>query len=1202
MTVTIGQPGKRRGGQAAAPGLFDPEALWRMPAMEREEFLVSTLQSLVRQLSAGQTREVDSRASLIDQGFQSLTLLRLFNLVGKTFGVTVPLAALADGGSLTKIANVLDAALARDVAPAPPIAAPAIRMQRSDEPFPLTDVQRAYWIGKLAGLGLGGVGTHFYNEYEQAALDIPRLSSSLRAMIRRHPVLRCVVLPTGQQRILPNVPDYDIDVVDLRPLATAEAARVEEETRRALETRVLPSDQWPLFQVQVVQRSDKSIVRIYIDNLIFDASSYQTFLNEWGALYEKPAAELPALDYEFADYVRAAAEHRSTQAYAASLEFWRARVANMPPPPDLNLIKDPNDVHEQKTTRAEARLSATAWTNFKKLAQANDCTASSALMSAYADILSMWSNAAQFTMSMTVFHRPPWHPQIERILGDFTNIVYVSLRREKGASFAARARSSQQATWECLDHKQVGIADIQRVYREVRGEMAQPVPVVFTSLLGAEWGEPYTSPWLGDVTYNRTQTPQVWIDHVVLESQGELIFFWDYVAELFPPGHVETLFATYARLLESLASPEAWSERRLGHLLPDDEKVRRAAYNDTATICPLDPWLHGPFEKWAETSPERPAVITPSKTFSYGAIEAKANQVASRLRVKPGELVAIFAHKGWEQVVSTLAILKAGAAYLPIDPALPDERLKWILQSGGVRFVLAQERTAPRLAQMPEVETFIVSEETFAGIPAERPPRVGTPGDLAYVIYTSGSTGTPKGVMIEHRAAANTVDAINRRFGVTERDRVLGLSSLWFDLSVYDLFGVLGAGGAVVLPDLEREHDLEHWTDLIVAHRVTIWNSVPALMTLTIESLERRSAEFSADLRAVLLSGDWIPVSLPERIRARARGDVAICSLGGATEASIWSIAFPVDRVSAAWKSIPYGYPLPNQSIEVLDEQGNPRPEGVVGEIHVGGAGLARGYWKDEERTSASFVANPNGEGRLYRTGDFGRFTREGYVEFLGRRDGQVKVRGHRVELGEIESVLLRHPRVAEAVVKAEGTPGAFNALSAFIRPAGDAGGLPDVLLRYLRQCLADHMVPSAVMIVDQFPLSANGKVDRQRLLRVEPEDAVSIRSAPEGPIEEVLVRLLQSIVIGSRFGSDDNLFAGGLDSLSTIRLMDQIREVFEIRLSMSDVVRHPSVARLARLLIEQSASPEECEAVAQVYLRVEAMSAEDVARCLQES
>ncbi|MFR9677008.1 amino acid adenylation domain-containing protein, partial [Streptomyces sp. TR06-5] len=353
------------------------------------------------------------------------------------------------------------------------------------------------------------------------------------------------------------------------------------------------------------------------------------------------------------------------------------------------------------------------------------------------------------------------------------------------------------------------------------------------------------------------------------------------------------------------------------------------------------------------------------------------------------------------------------------------------------------------------------------------------PGDLAYVIYTSGSTGVPKGVAVSHGAALNTCVDVVERFGVGPGDAVLGLSSLSFDLSVFDVFGVLGAGGRLVLPRAGSSRDPGHWLELVREHRVTVWNSVPALMAMLVE--HAAGGGEGLPLRVVLLSGDWIPVDLPGRVRGLA-GGARVVSLGGATEAGIWSIAYPVDEVDPGWDSIPYGRPLRNQRFHVWNERWQECPVHVPGELFIAGAGLAEGYWRDEERTAASFVRHPVTGERLYRTGDLGRWLPSGEIEFLGREDFQVKVGGFRIELGEIEAAVAECPGVAAVVAAAPGERH-HRRLAGYVVPAAGAGeDLLDRVRERAEDRLPSYMVPATWTVLDHLPLSANGKIDRNAL------------------------------------------------------------------------------------------------------------------------
>ncbi|EDR2523317.1 amino acid adenylation domain-containing protein, partial [Salmonella enterica subsp. enterica serovar Java] len=415
-----------------------------------------------------------------------------------------------------------------------------------------------------------------------------------------------------------------------------------------------------------------------------------------------------------------------------------------------------------------------------------------------------------------------------------------------------------------------------------------------------------------------------------------------------------------------------------------------------------DALLHQLFHRQARRQPQAPAVFAERRTLTYGELQRRVIALGDLLRnngVRPGDVVAVLGEKGWPAVVAVLGVLEAGAAYLPLAADLPPLRLRQLLDDSGARLVLTTAESAHRTE--PDGRSWMATAEVEPAPQGADPRETQTDVQaMAYLIYTSGSTGAPKGVMVSHAAAVNTLLDLNRRFAIGADDRVLALSALNFDLSVYDIFGTLAAGGGIVMPDTGRERDAEHWLARMIRDGVTVWNSVPALLQMLLSVGGDALAQ--AAPRLVWLSGDWIPPHVPTQVRSCWPASHLV-SMGGATEAAIWSIGWEVPEtgVPAGWSSVPYGTALGNQQVWVLDDHLEPCPEWVSGEIYLGGRGLAQGYWRDEERSTRHFITHPRSGERLYRTGDRGRWRPEGWIEFQGRDDGQVKIRGHRIELGE---------------------------------------------------------------------------------------------------------------------------------------------------------------------------------------------------------
>jgi amino acid adenylation domain-containing protein len=893
-------------------------------------------------------------------------------------------------------------------------------------PFPLTDIQHAYWFGRGDALDLGNVSCHVYLELESEDINIKRLSFSLQLLIQRHEMLRAVILPDSRQQILDQVPDYEIKVLDITGQPPDVTRSQLDAIRQSMSHQILPSDRWPLFDIRSTRFAENRVrLHISFDLLIADARSIQIIAKELYQLYQKPETLLVPLELSFRDYVLWERGLKDSDDYRRSRDYWIKRLPTLPPAPELPLVQKTSSVTQPRFKRRFSKLERDAWQRLKIRALEAELTFSVVLLAAFAEVLSVWSKSPYFTLNLTLFNRPPIHPQVNDIVGDFTSLNLLEVDCSVNDTFETRARRLQGQLWNDLDHRYINGVDVMREFAREKGITSGiAMPVVFTSTLGLDGSDKKDSAWspLGNLVYSVSQTPQVWLDHQVYEQAGELILVWDTVDALFPDGLPDEMFAAYYSLLMRLSKDKrAWQETN-PRLIPDAQLKRRAVVN--ATEAPVScEMLHTLFAAQVSRRPDQTAAIASDFTLSYEELFSRSNHTARLLREKgaqPNSLVAVVMEKGWEQVVAVLGILNSGAAYFPIDPSVPKERLWYLLENGEVRLILSQSWLDNKLQWPDNIECFSVDKMELTDKDANPLDPVQGPEELAYVIYTSGSTGLPKGVMIDHRGAVNTILDVNKRFGVRPEDRVFALSNLNFDLSVYDIFGTLAAGGTIILPEATGTKDPAHWSELMARERVTVWNSVPTLMQMLVEYASGRTEAVPQSLRLVLLSGDWIPLDLPDKVKALVDG-VQVISLGGATEASIWSNLYPIEEVDPEWKSIPYGRPMTNQRLYVLNEFMEDCPDWVPGQLHIGGIGLAEGYWRDEEKTEASFMLHPTNGERLYRTGDLGRYLPDGHIEFVGREDFQVKISGYRIELGEIEAVLKEHSRVRDAIVTAVG-------------------------------------------------------------------------------------------------------------------------------------------------------------------------------------
>ncbi|MCV3216658.1 amino acid adenylation domain-containing protein [Plectonema radiosum NIES-515] len=888
------------------------------------------------------------------------------------------------------------------------------------EPFPLTDMQYAFWVGRSGVLELGNVANHGYYEIECKYLHIEQLNVALQKVIERHDMLRAIVLPNGQQQVLKQVPFYTIETLDLRD-KTEDIANAElDAVRQRMSHQVIPSDRWPLFEFRVTRLAEESFrLHVSFDLQIFDAWSLFRLFDEWFQLYQHPEELLPPLEISFRDYVLAEQSIEQTELYKRSQAYWFNRLDELSPAPDLPLAKSPKEIKHHQNKRYEGRLEPTQWQQLKQRAANAGLTPSGVLLAAFTEILTLWSKSPRFTLNLALFNRLPLHPQVNDILGDFTSVTLLTVDNSQPEAFRERSRRLQQQLLQDLEHRYISGVRVTRELARRQGTAPSAMPIVFTSTLGfSSLGqETLTFSHFGDLVYGISQASQAWMDIQVWEEKETLTCNWDVVEELFPTGLISDMFEAYFSLLKQLATSEsAWLNTNR-QLIPPLQLAQRDRINATTVPTP-DAMLHTMFAQQAQQRKTAPAIISSQCTLTYQELYTLSNQLGHRLQrlgATPNQLIGVVMDKGWEQIVAVMGILASGAAYVPIDPNLPQQRRDYLLANSEVKIVLTQSWLDEKLDWLSGIQRLCINTQELAKESHEPLQSAQTPDDLAYVIYTSGSTGLPKGVMISDRNVVNVVIHTNQRFNIGCQDRILAVTALNHDLSVYDIFGLLCAGGAIVIPDACGVKDPAHWAELMVREKVTLWNSVPAMMQMLVEYAESQSVVIPASLRLVIMGGDWLPVSLPERLRILVP-KVEILSIGGPTETTIWNIGYLITEVDPNWKSIPYGQPMANAKYYILNEALEDCPVWVPGQMYCASVQVAQGYWRDAEKTAAKFITHPRTQERIYCTGDLGRYLPDGNIEFLGRADFQVKIRGYRIELGEIEAAIKQHPGVKEAI------------------------------------------------------------------------------------------------------------------------------------------------------------------------------------------
>lgn len=1137
----------------------------------------------------GERAEADD--NLIELGMDSIRLMRLAGRLRRR-GIEIRFAELAERPTLAEWWALLAGkgqveATAGPPAPEPADLGPADLGPADLEPdgaFPLALMQHAYWIGRDSGQSLGSVAAHLYVELDGRAIDPARFEDAVRALVRRHPMLRVAVADDGTQRILPDRPGPAVTVHDLRSGdADAELARI----RAEMSEQRLPIEDGRVFDARLsLLPGGTARLHLDVDMVAADAMSYRVMLADLAALYEGDT--LAPVRYGYARYL---ADDPRAAAREQDRKWWADRLADLPGPPELPVVPEPGDRVERRhhwlPPEEKGRLIARA--------HAEGVTPAMALAAVFAEVIRAWSATPRFLLNLPLFHREPVHPDVDSVVGDFTGSIMLEADLREDLPFVERARRLQANLHTAGAHGDYSGLEVLRDLSRLRGEQVL-APIVHTSALnlGELFGERVREHF-GEPEWIISQGPQVLLDAQVTEVSGGLLLNWDVRVPAFPDGVAEAMFDAYTSAVTRLGGADADWSVPLGIAAPASQlRVRRAL---NATPAPPPRTLTEGFFEHARRRPDAPALHWgDGGTLTYGDLASGALRIASRLAaagVRPGDRVSVELPKSPAQVTAALGVLAAGAAYVPIGPEQPDARRAKIRASAGVAASLipAAGGTAGEPAAGISVGGTILAAAT-AGAERLPEPVAVRPDQVAYVLFTSGSTGEPKGVEVPHGAAMNTIGDLVERFAIGEDDVTFGVSALDFDLSVFDLFAAWSAGGAVVLPDEGERRDAARWAELVHRWSVTVLNCVPSVLEMLLHAGRPES------LRLVLLGGDWVGTHLPALLEERAPG-CRFVALGGTTETAIHSTVQEVaGEVPSDWHAVPYGVPLRGVACRVVDELGRDRPDWVVGELWIGGAGVADGYVGDPEPTADRFVVH---EGvRWYRTGDLARYRPDGTLEFLGRRDHQVKVRGFRIELGEVEAALQDHPEVGRAVaLLAGGRLAAAIVASDGLVASGDlvaSGGLERVL-DHARTLLPPHMVPEQLVRVEELPLTANGKVDRKALTALaSAEKGETPYAEPATSLEKALARIVGEVLGEERVGADADFFALGGDSVLATTVVARLREALDTTaLPVRVLFAERTVARACRRFTELEETPGRLEAVAAIWLEVESMTEEEL-------
>ena len=1004
-------------------------------------------------------------------------------------------------------------------------------------------------------------------------LNVSALQSALHLMISRHDILRaCFALEdsTPVQIIAQDSHYPELEVIEAD--AQYQAQHMTQFVNQPFDLKC--EDGGLLIRYQLLKQSEQEhVLLINLHHIIADGWSISLIANEISIAYQQLAkGEQPSLHpikYQYGDFARSLESVEKNKKHEELLEFWLAKLDDAPPLLELPLDKPRPAQASNKGVGFDFNIDDKLRNELEQIARSQGITLYMLLLGAYNLLLSRYTNQHDILVGTPVANRSA---QWQDLIGMFVNTLVIRSEIDPQASVRDYLAQIKSTCLEAFSKQDLPIELLVEKLQPKRTLSHAPVIQNMFALHDARRDKLA----LEGLTINKLQLP---VEHVKfdllmsleLQNQG-LTGRVEYNIDIYNRSTIERFVTHYINLLQSMVSGVERNIMSLP-LLSEHEVQQQHSWNNTEQSFETGVLMHELFIRQAQRTPDVTALVYNNQKMTYSELLQRAGQLSYKLRaqgVKPGELVAVICDKGMEQVVAVLAVQMSGGAYIPIETSWPKERVEHLLKFGLVKQVITQQNVMSR-AVLPEsvaqsyVLHFIDVNDTLDSTLPLALDIVQKPGDIAYVIFTSGSTGMPKGVVIQHQAAVNTLLDINHRYQVSAKDSAIAISALSFDLSVYDIYGLLAVGGRVVIPQEEYNKDPGYWLQLMEANDVTLWNTVPALMKMLVDYCITRNEKPTETLRWCFMSGDWIPLELPVNIKT-VSPNIEVHSGGGATEASIWSITFPIEKMELHLNSIPYGRPLANQKFFILNDHLQPCPLRVTGNLFIGGVGLAHSYWRDEDKTNQHFIIHPQTGDRLYRTGDLGRFVEGGLIEFMGRADFQVKINGYRIELGEIEAVIRTQAGVKDvlAVVKDNGNS---KRIAVYIMAIdGDKSLINlDLIKEKISLSLPNYMIPSAYVVLDSFPLTANGKVNQKAL----PQPVFALESdhdeAPRNEAETTIGQLFCSVLERESVGIKQSFFELGGHSLSAAQLVARIINIFKVDLTVKELFIHNTVEMLAK-------------------------------------
>lgn len=1140
------------------------------PQNDLEQQLVTMWQELLR------IDHIGIHDSFFELGGESLVAVQLLSQIRTVFKREVSPAEFFAIPTVVGLSQILNSNESGGISASD--APPAVSPRAHSAETPLSYAQERLWF-----LDQLEAGSSFYHLsaalHIHGSLNTTAVASAFDRIVNRHEILRTAfTIRDGRPvQIIESEGRVQVTIQDLGDEQGQDTIvqLAKEEARRPFRL-----DKSPLMRITLVKvRDQEHVLLITMHHIISDGWSLGVLMREFAAYYLRSVGDdsviLPPLAIQYADYANWQRRWYSGEALNRALDYWKTKLEGRKPTLALPTDRPRPAAQSYRGTTYRMALSLSLTESLKTLSHRSNTTLFTTLLAAFQVLLYRYSGQEDFCLGTPMANRP--RAEIEPLIGFFVNTVVFRSDISGASSFLDLLSRVRETVLGAQSYQDIPFEKLVEALQPIRDLSYSPIFQVMFSL-DRDHLQSATLPGL-EMSALPIETQHTRFDLTLdmTESKGAISEVWEYSTDLFDQNTIERMAGHYQRLLECIVVDPARSLFELP-LLTERER-HRALVEWNATECNdlPDCCLHQLVEDQTRRTPDAIAIRFLDQTVTYQDVNERADHLAGVLRamgVGPDMMVGLCVERSPAMIIGMLGILKAGAVYVPIDPEYPEARIALMVNDADMAVLLTQPHL---LGSLSHPHASVLYVDHHGRLLSDNLPRLdgqaGWPDQLAYVIYTSGSTGRPKGVMVTHRNAVNFLYAMRTSLSFDARDAVLAVTSISFDIAVLELFLPLTTGATILLVDRETSHDGEKLLALLNNSSTTVMQATPATWRMLLQA-----GWTGTERLKILCGGEALSIDLAGQLLKFGK---ELWNLYGPTETTVWSA---VHQVSDAVTPILIGRPIANTEIYIVDAGLQPVPVGVAGEIYIGGVGVARGYWSRPDLTSERFIPDPFGRrsgGRLYRTGDLGRWRSDGTIECLGRIDHQVKVRGYRIEPGEIESRLVEHPQITQAVVTVHDDGRGEKRLVGYVVSSAPvaSGDLRD----FLRNRLPEYMVPSHYMFLEQFPLTPNGKIDRKALPAPDDVNQSSRRyEAPRTATEAALTEIWREVLGAERVGIHDNFFELGGDSILSIQVISRVRQR-GISITPRQLFQQQTIAELAGVVsqmpqsrIEEGADTEE--------------------------